>query len=344
MPTDVWLKAPTFFVLVSFSVGILNFLDTLIRLMYSFTIHAQYPLDVYLKPIFFLIQAAILIMFIRSIRYVKNPALSGSTLSRFFAMQTVLAVAVVLLYLDFQLASATKMTGVTAFLQLPFLLVYFASLVGTSFWFARELAHQNQSKLWLSVFVLLGCAFVAAAIEPLFFWSQNNVGLAFPSPLVLFGTYAPHVFMFLAAMSTLGILFWHSSTRQPRRFKYVLLLFVPAFFLPLLWNGYKDGLINFVIRDVVYWGLGYYGYEWISVSFYLMAFLAYVLTLRILLSRSERSLAFTLIIFGVASFAWNGVFPFKVGYSFSSVLGNVTSLSSVITGATLINSQKVATV
>jgi len=339
MNSSMWLKPPTLFVSFSFAVGVLNFLDTFVRLMYSFMVRAPYPLDVYPKPIFFLAQAVGLILFIRSVCFAQKPVVSDPTLSRFFAAHIVLAVVVVLLYVDFQLTALIGIGIVNVFLQLAFNLVYLVALSGTSFWFALKLRTQNKLK-WLSiVFVLIGLAFVTVFLEPMFFWSQNNIGLVFPSELALLGTYAPHVLMFLAAMSTVAILFLQTSVKNSSlSFRLSLFLFVPAFFLPFAWDGYKDGLINFVIRDVFYWGFGYSGYQWYAVSFYLMSFAAYIITWRVISNRSDHTLAFSLIVLGVASFPWNGVVPLQVGYS--SIPGNVISLSSIITGATLLKSRK----
>jgi len=339
MNSRMRLNSPILFISLSFAVGVLNFLDTFVRLMYSFMARATYPLEVYLKPVFFLAQAVSLILFIRSVRFVQNPVVSDRRLSRFFATQLVLIVVVILLYMDFQLTALARLSTANIFLELAFNLAYLVALSGTCFWFAIELINHNKWK-WLSiVFVLIGLAFVTAFLEPMFFWSQNYVNLVFPSQLALVSTYAPHTLMFLAAMSTVAIIIRQTSLKNSSlSFRLALLLFVPAFLLPLIWEGYKEGLINFVIRDVFYWGFGYSGYQWYAVSFYLMAFVAYIFTCRELSRRSDHTLAFSLILLGVASFPWNGVVPLKVGYS--SILGNVISLSSIITGASLLMSRR----
>jgi len=333
-------KSPTFFVSFSFAVGVLNFLDTFARLMYSFMLHgAAYPLGVYLKPVFFFAQAAALIMFIISVRFVEKPIVSGQTLSRFFAVHAVLIVVVVLLYVDFQVSTLAGISAANPFLQLAFYAVYLVSLSGTSFWFAFELLSQNKWKWRSIIFVLISLGFATAFLEPMFFWSQNYLGLVFPSQLALVGTYAPHILMFLAAMSTVTIVVQQASVKNSSlSFRLTLLLFVPAFLLPMLWDSYKEGLINFVIRDVFYWGFGYSGYQWYAVSFYLMALVAYIITWRAISRRSDHNLAFSLIVLGVASFPWNGVALLKVGYS--SIPGNVISLSSIITGTSLLKSRK----
>lgn len=172
----------------------------------------------------------------------------------------------------------------------------------------------------------------------MFFWSQNYAGFAFPGELTVLSTYAPLVLMFLAAMSAVAVLFRQTFRNPTVSLSLSWLLFVPAFLLPLFWDGYRDGIVNFVIRDVVYLGLGYSSFQWFSVSFLLMALVAYVLVLRELLRRSDHSLAFSLIILGVASFPWNGIVPLRISYS--SIPGNVTSLGSIITGALMLESQR----
>lgn len=331
MSSRTWLKSPAFFVSLSFSVGVLNFLDTLARLTSS----GSYPLGVYLKPVFFVAQTLSLIMFIISVRSSQNPLLSSSSLSRFFAVHLVLAVAVLLIYLDFQLSALAQISTTNVFLELALYLTYFAALVGTSFWFARELSNKNKRK-WMFIFVLTGLAFFTVFLDRMFFWSQNYSSVALSSQFALFVTYAPHVLMFFAAMYTIVVLFGQASMKNASRLS--LLLFVPAFLLPILWDSYKDGLINFVIRDTVYWGFGYSGYQWYSVSFYFMSIVAYGLTWRELSKRSDHTQAFSLILLGLASFPWNGVTALKAGYS--SIPGNVISLSSIITRASLLMSRR----
>jgi len=335
-------KSPTFFISLSFAVAVLNFTDTLARLMYSFMLRgASYPLGVYLKPVFFIAQAFALIMFIRSVRLISNPIASDTKLSRFLALQLILTVSVILLYIDFQISALAGMS--TAILQLAFYIVYLVSLSGTSFWFALEL-FQHDKWGWAIVLVFIGSAFVTAFLEPMLFWSQNYAVVVFPMELAFVATYAPHVLMFIAAMLALSILI----VKQIQRKNYALfswlslLLLIPAFLIPLLWNGYRDGLINFIIRDVFYWGFGYSGREWSlaglyvadSVSFYFMTIVAYVLVWRWLSRRSDHSLAFSLIVLGVASFPWNGVTTLRADYS--SILGNVISLSAIISGASML--------
>jgi len=335
MKSSRWLKSPTLFISFSLVVGVVNFLDTFARLMYSFMVRAFYPLDVYLKPVFFFAQMLALTLFIIRVRFVQNPIDTSPKLSRFFDVQMLLAVLVLVLYVDFQLFELARISTASSLLQLLFYLSYLVALSGTSFWFAFQLYRQSKWR-WLSIaFVLIGLAFTTAFLEPMFFWTQNYIGLTFPSQVALISTYTPHVLMFLAAVSTVAIVLSQTSVRgSPLAFKLTLILFIPAFLLPLLWDGYKDGLINFIIRDIFYWSFGYSGYQWFSVSFYLLSIVAYIVVLRTFKKASDRGLPYMLIILGAASLPWNGVTPLKVGYS--SIPGNVISLSAVITGASLL--------
>jgi len=341
MNAGLFLKSPVYLVSFSFVVGVFNFLDTFVRLMFSFMVpETSYPLGVYLKPIFILAQATFLIAFIRTVRFVQKPIVSGPMLSRFFAAHMVLAVVVFLLYVDFLVLAVVNMYTVNAFLQLVFNLVYVFSLSGTSFWFALKLLRKDKWQSWSIVFILIGLVFMLSFLESMFFWSQNYLGLAFPSQLAIIATYTPPTLMFFAAMFTIVFLLMRTPTENSSLLiKLASVLFVPAFLLPLFWDSYKEGLVNQIIRDVFYWSFGYSGSQWYSVSFYLMAILAYFLAWKELSKRSDHSVAYSLIVWGVASFPWNGIVLLKAGYS--SILGNVISLCSIITGASLLETRSV---
>lgn len=329
MNIRIWFKSPSFFVSFSFGLAVLNFLASFFSLVYFW------------KTVFFIAQAVSFLMFILSVRFVQNPVFSGLKLSRYFDVHTVLFVVVILLYVDFKLTAFAGISTANVFLELAFYLAYLFALSGTCFWFALELSRKDRWR-WLSiVFILIGLTFSMVFLDSMFYWSQNYVYLVFPSQLSLVALYAPHILMFLAALSTVAIVFRQTSMKNsPFSFRLAFLLFVPAFFIPLIWDSYKEGLINFVIRDIIYYGLGYSSKEWYAVSFYLMSFVAYVLTLRELSRRSDHTLAFSLIVLGVASFPWNGVVPLNRLNGYSSVPGNVISLNSIITGALLLTSQR----
>jgi len=332
------LASPTFFVSFSLMIGILNFLDTFVRLMFDFVVRQPYPLGLYLKPVFFLAQAAAFLLFIRAVRFVEKPHGAGPELSRFLDAHVVLAAIVTLLYVDFVVLSFAGISSANAFVQFAFYLVYLVALAGTCFWFAWKLVEHSRWREFSLVFVLMGFAFVAAFLEPMLFWGQNYAGLVFSSELAYFGTYAPHIFVFLVASLCLVAALLRGWLKQLSAFRFALFSLVPAFSLPLLWDGYRDGLVNFVVRDVFYWGLGYSGFQWFSVSFYFVSIVVYVVVWRMVSRRSPGNLAYSLITLGVASLPWNGVVLFRTGYS--SVLGNALSLSSIVVGVSLLAGYK----
>jgi len=326
--------SPTFFVSISLIIGVLNFLDTFVRLMFDSVVHQPYPLGLFLKPVFFLAQAAAFLLFIWAVRFVEKPFVSGSESLHFFGAHVVLALTAVLLYVDFVVLSFAGISSANAFMQFAFYLVYLVALAGTCFWFAWKLMEHIRWRVFSLVFLLVGFAFAAAFLEPMLFWSQNYAGLVFSSELAYFGTYAPHVFMFLAAVLCLAIVLLSGWSKQMGPSRFALFLLVPAIWLPLLWDGYRDGLVNFIVRDAFYWGLGYSGFQWFSVSFYFVSVVAYVVVWRVVSRTSGGSLAYSLIALGVASFPWNGVTPFRAGYS--SVPGNALSLSSIVAGVSIL--------
>jgi hypothetical protein len=334
---NAWLKPPTLFISLSFAIAVLNVSDNIARQMFAL-LHAVYPLGLLLKPILFFTQAILLIMFIRSARFTQKHFLSGNTLSRFFAIHLILVVGVILLYVDFPLTALSQMSSANAALELAVNIIYLVTLSGTCLWFASQLFTQKARKELSIVFALIGLAFATVFLEEMFLWNQNYAGLVLPSQAGLIGTFAPLILMFLAAMATLAVVFMKATTNDASAsLKIGLSLLVPAFLIPTLWDGFKDGLINFVFRDMFYYGFGYSSTQWYSVSFLLMSILAYIITLRELSKRLKHDVAFGLIILGVASLPFNGIIPLAAG--FSSIPGNVLSLSSIITGVSLLNKQ-----
>ncbi len=324
-------KSPIIFILFSFTISILNFLDTFLRLMYPSMFRAAYPLEINFKPIFFLAQAGSTLFFVWSLRRVQKPTVHEAALSRLFNVHSVLAVLVILLYVDFQVTAAlTRMSYFNAFLQLLLYLVYLIALSGTCFWFAKKLKNKNDWRQYSVVLILVGLSFLAVVLEPASFWSQNYLNLTVPGQLATIIIYAPHVLMALASTLAFILVSKHVSVKAAFPWWFAAALFALAFSAPILWDGYREGLINFIIYDILYWGLGYSGATWLSVSLYLMVFVAYVLMWRLLSKRSDRSLAFSLIVLGVASLPWNGVVLLRDGYS--SIPGNMISLSSIIAG------------
>lgn len=334
---NVWLKPPTLFIFLSFAAAVLNVADSIAGQMYAL-FHAVYPLGLIMKPILFFAQAALLILFIRSIRFTKSPFVSGKALSRFFGMQLIFVIVTILLYVDFPLAALSRMNSANAILELGVNAIYLVALSGTCLWFASHLLIEKERKSLSIVFAILGLAFAAVFLNGIFLWTQSYAGLVLPSQLGLIGTFGPLILMFFAAMTALTVAFMKAAADDASAsLKISVSLLVPAFLVPPLWDSFKDGLINFVFRDMFYYGFGYSSTQWYSVSFLLMSILAYIIALRELSKRLKHDVAFGLIILGVASLPFNGIVPLTAG--FSSIPGNVLSLSSIITGISLLNKQ-----
>jgi hypothetical protein len=339
MKRNALFVPPILFVLISFIAGLLNFVDTSVRLVFFYMLHEPYPLNVYLKSIFFFIQAFSLILFLSKAIHLAEEQMSDRKLSSFFAVQLILAVVALLLYIDFLFVIIAGASSSLGYLELALYLSYLAGLTGTSFWFALRLS-RNERWTWISiVFVMIGLAFGMAFLEKMFFWSQNYLNLVFHGAVAQIGMYAPHVLMFLAAISAVFILVLKDSAKNVSQIhKPLLFLLVPAFVFPVFWNGYKDGLVNFVLRALFYWGFGYVGYEWYSVSLYLMIIVSFFLVLRNLSRRLTSSFASALILLGTASLPFNGIIFLFLNYS--SIAGNMISLNSIILGFSLLTSER----
>ncbi len=326
--------SPVLFLVISFGISVLNCLDTFLRLMLPHIASTASPVDASLKPVFFLIQAASLILFTRRLSRIHAPDASKASFIRLLDMHSILGVLTVLLYVDFQIAALAQLNHVYAVLQPLFYGVYLMSLSGTCFWFALQLHKASEGRRYSLALVSAGVAYLITVLDPALFWSQNYLHVALTGPVALVITYAPHVLMALASLLAVISLARQESVKRsgPPRWLVALLL-MTAFSLPLVWDSYRDGLINFIVYDVVYWSLGYSGATWLSVSLYLMTVVAYGLLWRGLARRSDRSLSSSLLILGVASLPWTGVIPLKGGYS--AIPGNLISLSAIIAGTFL---------
>lgn len=330
---------PVLFVFISFTAGLLNFVDTGFRLVYFYMLHKSYPLGVSLKPVFFFIQAFSLILLLtRGLRMSKEQV-SDQKLSSFFGVQLILAVITLLLYIDFLFVAIVGMISYRVYLELALSFSYLVALTGTGFWFALRLLRDVKWKWGSIVFVMIGLAFSMVFLERMFFWSQNYLSLVFPGEVAQIGMYGPHVFMFLAVISAVFILVFRNPAKNASRIqKPLLFLLIPAFVLPVFWNVYKEGLINFVLMGFFYWSFGYVGYKWFSVSLYFMIIVSYFLVLRSLSQRLTFSVASALILIGAASFPFNGIMLLLLNYS--SILGNMVSLNSIILGSSLLTSER----
>lgn len=341
MRSNAIYTPPVLFVLVSFIAGLMNFVDTSVRLLYIYMLHTSYPLSIYLKPVFLIVQAFSLLLLLATALRMPKEQISFQKLYSFLAVQLILAVLVLLLYIDFLFVAVVGLSSSLIYIELALNLSYLVVLTGTCLWFALWLLRNDKWK-WVSiVFVMIGLAFGTFFLERMFFWSQNYTSLALPGKIAEIGMYGPHVFMFLAGILAVLILFLKTSTRNASGVsKPLLLLFIPAFFLPFFWKAYKDGLINFVLMGFIYWSFGYVGAEWYSissVSLYLVTITSYFLVLKGLSQQLTSSVASALIILGVASLPFNGITLFYLNYS--SIPGNLVSLNSIIMGASLLSSR-----
>lgn len=323
MNREAPFNPPVLFVSISFIAGLLNFVDT--------SVNARATL----KPVFFLIQSFGLLLLLTHGLRIPKKQLSDPGLSSFLAVQLILAVATLLLYVDFLFVIVFGVTSLLTYIELALYFCYLLALTGTSFWFALKLSRNERWKWGSVVFAMIGLAFGMAFLERMFFWSQNHLYLVLPGEIALIGMYGPHIFMFLAAISAVFMVVLRGSAKKGSRIhKPLLFLFVPAFVLPVFWSVYKEGLINFVLMGIFDWNLGYVGYEWISVSLYLMMMVSYFLVLRSLSQRLISSVASALILVGAASFPFNGITVLSSNYS--SIPGNMVSLNSIILGCSLL--------
>jgi len=339
MRSNAIFTPPALFVLISFIAGLVNFVDTSARLLYFYMLHTSYPFSVYLKPIFFFVQAFSLILLLTSGIRMSKEQISDQKLYSFFAVQLVLAVLVLLLYIDFLFVAIVGLISALVYLTLALNLSYFVALTGTCFWFAVRLL-RNEKWKWVSmVFVMIGLAFGAFFLDKMFFWSQNYTSVVLPVEVEWIGMYGPHVFMFLGAMLAVLVLVFRDSAENVSYIsKPLLFLFIPALLFPVFWSGYKEGLINFVLMAFFNWNFRYVGYEWYSVSLFLMTITSYFLVLRGLSQRLKPSVASALITLGVASFPFNGIALLFLNYS--SIVGNMASLNSIILGTSLLSSKR----
>jgi len=338
MKRNAIFTPPVLFVSISFVAGLTNFVDTSVRLLYSYMFHTAYPLGVYLKPVIFFIQAFSLLLLLRHGMRMSQKRISDEKLFSFLAVQLILAVVSLLLYVDFLFAAFAKMISARAYLELAFYFNYLAALAGTSFWFAWRLFRHEPWKRLSVIFVMIGLTFSMIFLERMFFWSQNYLNLSFDGNIATISMYAPLGFMFLAAVSTVFFFVFRDSTRNTSLFNRLLsLLLVPAFIIPFFWRTYKDSLLNFILLALFDWGLGYIGYEWYSVSLYLMIIVSYFLVLRWLSQRLTPSVGSALILMGVASFPLNGLTLLFLSYS--SIPGNMVSLNSIVLGSSILKSK-----
>ncbi len=293
----------------------------------------EYPLKVSLKPFFFTFQALCFLLFI--IYQLKDPQkLHIHKISGLLSLQLPVFATTVLLFLLYQLAFPGKY-GILPYTALIWLACYVIGLSITSFWFGFKLARKKDLNFFSIVFFLVGLGFLVNVLSEVYLLPQTLFSIALPHVVDQIGRFAPPVFMILALLYTWIYLTFRKSTRFSLTMILQFFMVIVAFILPILLSAYKEGLINMIIRAIVYWGLGYSGYSWYYASLYLAAFTAYILLIKDLNTRLDNSVASDLILLGVISFPWNGIMVYEFGYS--SIPGNLLSLNALITGFFLLS-------
>lgn len=316
------------FVFLSFLFGLSNFVDTLLRLMFLYMMPFKYPLATSLKPLFFVLQALCLIGFLLQMRFSNKPSIN-TRFSGLLNMHLIIFATTILLFFFYETINPGKY-GIIFYTGSIWFICYVTGLSITCFWFFSKLSREPFFRTFSIVFLLVGLAFFTKFLNEIYFWPQTLFGFSLPSDIERVTMLSPAIFMGLALFYT-----WiRLSTREnvcislSSIFKSSVVII--TLLLPIIWNNYKDSLINMIIRAIIYWGLGYSGYGWYFISLYLTAFVAYLFLVKALSKRLDRSTASYLILLGVISFPWNGLMVFDFGYS--SILGNILSLDALITG------------
>ncbi len=316
-------------IFLSFLIGIINFLDTTFRLFFYYMSETTYPLSTVLKPLFFLLQTAFLIAFIIKFGLLDLKGSFSREIRSLLFFQMVLIAALIILYSS---SIAYHLPG--QYLELDELVLFWLGPALSSFWIAFSM-FRHQRKNLLIVFLLVGFAFLTKPLEGLYFWSQTFFNFALPYPLVSIGMFGPLLLMSLALFAALIVVVQkfkirinYSIIRSPYFWAACAALALPAALVVA-----NRGLGNLIIRTVVYWGLSYTGFDWLSVSLLLFSLVVYVYIVRKLSSKLDNSLASNLIKIGCLSFVWNGVAILLFG--FSSIPGNLLSLDAIAAGLVL---------
>jgi len=330
------LALPTSPIFLSFIIAIVNFLDTVARLFFFYTSQV-YPLSTYLKPVFFILQTALLAYFIKEFRFSPRAIFLNKKFRILLDFQLVLVTVMVMLYVDSALGSVTGIAIPKQYLDAAWLLIFGLGPVLTAFWAGLTVIIERRFKMIGAIFFFVGVAFLAKPIENFYFWSQTYAGYAFPYSVVAFGMFAPLFLMVSALVIAIFVVFskvkktraWFSLLRSPFLYTTGVIVLIPATL-----TGVNEGLPNTIIRAVMYWSLGYSGFDWYAASLYLFSFVVYIYLVKQLISNLGSSLPSVLIKLGFASFPWNGLTIMMFGYS--SMPGNLLSLDAVVVGLLLL--------
>jgi len=288
----------------------------------------EYPLKTSLKPFFFGFQALCFLLFIVQLRNSQELS-QNQKISGLLGLQLPIFGVTVFLFFLYQVAFPGKY-GLLPYTALTWLACYLTGLSITGFWFGSKLKKTQNYKFFSIIFFLIGLAFLANILTEIYLLPQTLFKYALPHIVDQIGKYAPPVFMTVALFYTWIYLTLRRKARISFSIALKFLVVILAFALPFFLNFYKGGLLNMIMRAIVYWGLGYIGYDWYYASLYLAAIVVYFFLIGDLNTHLDMSVASNLLLFGVISFPWNGINVYEFGYS--SIPGNLLSLDAIITG------------
>ncbi|MFQ6068213.1 MAG: hypothetical protein ACE5KD_01580 [Candidatus Bathyarchaeia archaeon] len=320
---EVFSDAPTSIIFFSFILSIINLVDTVFRIFFSYVKGIPYPLGLFLRPIVFILQSVLCINFLDKARD-SDTATSNKEFKGLLEIQLIFVIFTLSLFVLYSLLDFGKLGYLVFYFDMLWLFVY-TIIPFTALWFGITLIKMGRRKLATIPFFFISFSFLSAIPDKIFFWTQNVFGITIPESLAYVGSYGPHIFMFLAVFSTLVGLIYKNKT-----FPLYLISLVAVTILPVVMEFYREGLINMIIKSVFYWGLGYKGYGWFSVGVFLASFVAYILSIKNLKSRYAQYGSSMLLLLGTMSLPFNGVMLLFQG--FSSIPGNVLSLDSIILG------------
>lgn len=329
------LALPVAPIFLSFLIALVNFADTTARLFFFYTSNQAYPLSTYLKPIFFISQTALLVYFIKDVRFSPKASSLSKKFQTLLDLQLVLATVAVILYFDSVIGNISGVVLPKQYVDAAWLLLFLLGPALTALWLGLSTQKQGQWKIG-AVFMLVGVAFLGKPLEGFYFWTQTYAGYALPYSVVAFGMFTPLLLMVSALLTAVispysKLLATKASfaiLRNPYFYTAGVIVLIPATL-----TSVKEGLPNTIIKAVVYWGLGYSWFDWFAVSLYFLSFVLYIFLIRQLTSRLDSSIPSTLIKLGFASFPWNGLTIMLFGYS--SMAGNLLSLDAVLVGLLL---------
>ncbi len=135
-------QPPTLLVFLSFLLGLSNFFDTFLRLLFFYMLPSEYPLKVSLKPFFFGFQALCFTLFIiYQLRNSQEPY-ADNKISSVLVFQIPIFITTVFLFLLYQQALPGTY-GILPYTGLVWLACYIIGLSITSFWFATKLMKEQ---------------------------------------------------------------------------------------------------------------------------------------------------------------------------------------------------------